>query len=150
MLLPRACAVAPFSSTKERPRTTPPILVADDGAQLIELIRDVLLDAGYIHTVAHLGDHAFERICDEHPALVLLDITVMNPGNAWALLDLLRLHPQTRTIPVILLSTDLRLLNDKTELLRTLHCQVLEKPFDIEALLDKVAAAIGPPLASGR
>jgi hypothetical protein len=40
-----------------------------------------------------------------------------------------------------------RLLDTKAELLRDLNCQVLEKPFEIETLLDKVVAAIGPPPA---
>jgi hypothetical protein len=39
----------------------------------------------------------------------------------------------------------MRLLNAKAELLRELNCQTLEKPFELEILLDKVAAAIGPP-----
>jgi hypothetical protein len=39
----------------------------------------------------------------------------------------------------------MRLLNEKADLLNELDCQTLEKPFDIEALLEKVAAAIGPP-----
>jgi hypothetical protein len=78
------------------------------------------------------------------------DITkglALNPGRGWSTLDALRLHPKTRDISVILRSTDMRLINEKADLLRELNCQTLEKPFDIETLLDKVAAAIGPPPA---
>jgi CheY-like chemotaxis protein len=71
----------------------------------------------------------------------------VNPGRGWNILDALRLDPKMRHIPVILCATDMRLLEEKAELLRELHCQTLEKPFDIEMLLDKVAAAIGPPPA---
>jgi CheY-like chemotaxis protein len=121
------------------------IFVTDDEPLFVELIKELLVDAGYRNAVWDVGDNAFQRIRDEQPALVLLDISMKNPGRAWALLDVLRLHPKTRHIPAILCATDVRLLDAKADLLREMNCQSLEKPFDIETLLDRVAAAIGPP-----
>ena len=124
---------------------SPSVFVANDDPAFVELIAELLLDAGYPKTVWHIGQGAFHRIRDEQPTLVLLDINLANPGRGWNTLDALRLHPKTRHIPVILCSTDMRLLNEKADLLRELHCQTLEKPFDLETLLDQVAAAIGSP-----
>ena len=42
----------------------------------------------------------------------------------------------------------MRLIEQKADLLRELHCQTLEKPFVLEVLLEKIAAAIGPPPAT--
>ena len=123
------------------------IFVANDDQAYLELIAELLSDAGYPKVVWHVGQGAFHRVRDELPSLVLLDINLMNPGRGWSTLDALRLHPKTRHIPIILCSTDMRLLEEKAALLRELHCQTLEKPFDIETLLDRVAAAIGPPPA---
>jgi CheY-like chemotaxis protein len=108
-------------------------------------VQDLLTDAGYPKVTWHVGAGAFHRIRDEQPNLVLLDINLMNPGRGWSTLDAVRLHPKTRHIPVILCSTDMRLIQEKADLLREMNCQSLEKPFDIETLLEAVATAIGPP-----
>ena len=124
---------------------SPFIFVTDDDQTYVELIKDLLTDAGYARVVWHVGNNAFQCIRDEQPDLVLLDIHLLNPGRGWRTLDAMRLHPSTRTIPVIICSTDMHLIDEKTALLRDLNCQTLEKPFDLETLLDKVATAIGPP-----
>ena len=123
----------------------PSIFVSNDEQAFVELIKELLTDAGYRNVVWHVGASAFHRIRDEQPSLVLLDINLANPGRGWSTLDALRLHPKTRHIPVILCSTDMRLLEEKAQLLREMNCQTIEKPFDIETLLEKVATAIGPP-----
>jgi CheY-like chemotaxis protein len=123
----------------------PTIFVANDDRAYVELIVELLTDAGYPKTLGHVGPSAFHRIRDEQPTLVLLDINLINPGRGWCTLDAVRLHPKTRHIPVILCSTDMHLLEEKADRLRELDCQTLEKPFDIETLLEKVAVTIGPP-----
>jgi DNA-binding response OmpR family regulator len=120
------------------------IFIANDDHTYIEMVRDLLIDAGYPHAVGHVGGGAFHRIRDEQPTLVLLDINLINPGRGWSTLDAIKLHPKTRHIPVILCSTDMHLINEKADMLRDLGCDSLEKPFDLETLLDKVAAVIGP------
>jgi CheY-like chemotaxis protein len=125
----------------------PFIFVANDDQAFVELIAELLTDAGYPNVTWHIGGGAFHRVRDEQPNLVLLDVNLLNPGRGWSTLDALRLHPKTRRIPVIVCSTDMRMINEKVDMLRDLHCQVLEKPFHIETLLDKVEAAIGPPPA---
>jgi DNA-binding response OmpR family regulator len=66
--------------------------------------------------------------------------------SGWHILDRLRLNPATMAIPIIICSTDPWLLQEKDRLLRTLHCDTLEKPFDLAMLLAKINAAVGPPL----
>src|SRR5215207_9245918 len=122
---------------------TQSIFITNDDETYVELIRDVLQDAGYPKVTGHVGNGAFHRIRDEQPNLLLLDINLMNPGRSWSTLDAVRLHPKTRHITVIICSTDMRLVNEKASMLAELNCQTLEKPFEIETLLDKVATAIG-------
>jgi CheY-like chemotaxis protein len=125
----------------------PSIFVSNDDPVFVGLIKELLDVAGYTDVVWHVGASAFHRIRDEQPTLVVLDINITNPGRGWSTLDATKLHPKTRHIPVIVCSTDMRMINEKAAMLREMNCQTLEKPFDIEALLDKVAAAIGPPPA---
>jgi len=75
-----------------------------------------------------------------------LDISLDQLGQGWQLLDMLRLDPATAQIPIIICSPDPWLLREQDGLLRTLHCDSLEKPFDLEMLLAKIRAAVGPPL----
>lgn len=119
--------------------------MTDDDDAYVQMIRDVLQEAGYANVRTHVGTGGFLIIRDTQPGLVLLDINLMHPSRGWSVLDLISLHPKTRHIPVIVCSTDMRLLNEKAELLRDLGFQTLEKPFDLETLLDKVVTVIGPP-----
>src|SRR5215207_7627451 len=107
------------------------IFVTGDAPLFVELIKELLVCAGYRNAIWQVGDSAFPCIRDEQPALVLLDISMKNPGRGWALLNVLRLHPKTRHIPVILCSADMRLVNEKLVMLHDLNCQTLEKPFEL-------------------
>jgi DNA-binding response OmpR family regulator len=122
------------------------IVIANHDPTYLEMIKDILANEGYrsVHCIVGVGTHA--EIRQLAPALVLLDISLDQPGQGWQLLDMLRLHPATARIPIIICSTDPWLLREKEGLLRTLHCETLEKPFDLEMLLAKISAAIGPPL----
>jgi CheY-like chemotaxis protein len=122
------------------------ILIADDSSEYLDMIRETLLDVGYRDVTCHTGLGAFEHIRDAQPDLALIDLNFANAWAGWRLLDMLRLHPATRLIPIIICSTDPTLPVAKAELLESLHCSFLEKPFDFEILMDSVATAIGPPL----
>jgi two-component system, OmpR family, response regulator MtrA len=122
------------------------IVITNHDPTYLELIKDMLTNEGYqsVHCIVGTGTHAAIRQFE--PALVLLDISFEQPGLGWHLLDMLRLHPATTLIPIIICSADPWLLREKDGLLRTLHCDTLEKPFDLEMLLAKIHAAVGPPL----
>lgn len=121
------------------------IFVVNDDQLYIETIAEALKDAGYPDVAWQAGGSPFHQLRDAQPVLVLLDITLSNPDRGWGLLNLLKFHPKTRHIPVVLCSTDMKLLNDKVDQLRALECQALEKPFDTETLLEVVTSIIGPP-----
>lgn len=75
---------------------SPFIFVTDDDQTYVELIKELLTEAGYARVVWHVGNNAFQRIRDEQPDLVLLDINLLNPGRGWTTLDAMRLHPRLR------------------------------------------------------
>jgi CheY-like chemotaxis protein len=124
------------------------IFVSNHDETYIEMIRDILADAGYSDVMWHVGKGVYHRIRDEQPDLVLLDINMADPARGWMYLDMLKLGPRTRHIPIILCSTDPHLPEQKAEMLANLHVDFLEKPFDLEILLEKVAAVVGSPQTS--
>jgi CheY-like chemotaxis protein len=89
------------------------IVVADDDSDYLDLIKELLIYEGYpsVHCIA--GPGAYALIKQIQPNLVLLDLNVGQSIPGWQVLDMLRLHPATANIPVILCSTDMRLLQEK-------------------------------------
>jgi CheY-like chemotaxis protein len=125
------------------------IVVANDDPIYLELIKELLADEGYPSVHCVTGERVCDFIVQAQPDLILLDIHIEQAGRGWHHLDMLRLNPRTAAMPVIICSTDGRLLREKAEHLQTLHCDTLEKPFDLEMLLAKIRVAIGPPLKPG-
>jgi CheY-like chemotaxis protein len=76
------------------------------------------------------------------PDLIILDIRLEHAETGWTVLECLRLDPKTTTIPVIVCSADSAFLREKALSLQQLRCDILEKPFDLDMLLEKVARSL--------
>lgn len=118
-------------------------MVNDDTA-FLNLMHELLTDEGYNCFLHIVGSTAYEKIRDEQPDLVVLDIRMNEPESGWHVLDLMRLDPETREIPVIVCSADSIQLRDKAERLKKHNAVAIEKPFDLQELLENVAAFVGP------
>ena len=122
----------------------PLIAVVNNDTAYLELMHELLSLEGYRTVICKEGDKAYALVKERRPDLVVLDIRMGQPESGWTILELLRLDPATARIPVIVCSADGRFLREKAPSLRELDCDTLEKPFDLEMLLGKVAAALGP------
>ena len=80
------------------------ILIIDDDDETLEMLELVLQDAGY-DTVGHT-DHAtaYDRIQAVHPDLVITDLMDGSALVGWNTLMAASLDPDTREIPVLLMS----------------------------------------------
>src|SRR4051794_38537721 len=114
------------------------IAVVNDDTTFLELMHDLLVGEGYTATIMKVSSEAFERIKEIQPDLVIIDIWMQRADNGWEVLNLIKLEPSTAGIPVIVSSTDFRDLEAKAPLLRSLNCDILPKPFDLQHLLDRV------------
>jgi DNA-binding response OmpR family regulator len=111
-----------------------PILAVDDDPAILDVVAQVLVDEGY-HVLTAGGGRAAVELAREHvPKLILLDL-MMPEMNGWQVVAELRASPQTRAIPILLLSA-----RRDTELMATdLGVNsYLEKPFDLDELLTRV------------
>lgn len=120
------------------------ITVVNEDTAYLRMMETLLTLEGYEAIAWREGHGAYELIKRERPDLVILDIRLEHPEAGWVVLDLMRLDPETAHIPVIVASGDLRVLREKEELLRAKRCDILPKPFDLQELLAKIQAVIGP------
>ena len=101
------------------------VLIVEDDQKLRELERRTLEKAGWNVCEAANGKLALERIKQECPKLILLDL-IMPEMNGFELLEQLRVNPQWSGIPVIVV-TSRELTNADREFLRNNTENILEK-----------------------
>ncbi|HJZ46069.1 MAG TPA: response regulator [Roseiflexaceae bacterium] len=116
-----------------------PILVVDDEPAILDMMAELLGYEGYQVVTTGEGTVALARAKVDPPALILLDL--MMPGmSGWQVIDALQASPQTRAIPVVLISARRDL---PTAALDLGAVTFLTKPFDIDELLEIVRAHAG-------
>ena len=80
------------------------ILIADDDPQVVELVHAYLEKEGFAVVIAADGETALERVARDRPDLVVLDI-MLPKLDGWAVCRHLREDPDTRTIPIVMLTS---------------------------------------------
>ncbi len=123
----------------------PTIAVVNDDPAFLELMQDLLNDENYSTVLLREGNGAYDAIRQQRPELVILDLRLEHPEAGWKTLELVRLDPETTDIPVIVCSADTRALHDKEDWLRDRDVKILEKPFNLDDLLELVRDAVGSP-----
>jgi DNA-binding response OmpR family regulator len=84
---------------------TKKILLVDDDEHLLSLVQDVLEREKYMVITCTDTEEGYMRIIKSQPDLVLLDIKVPRIGGI-ELCRLLRQNPQTKRIPIIMLTVE--------------------------------------------
>ena len=114
------------------------VLVIDDEELVRNSLRQVLLEEGYQVDVASDGADGILRLRERRPDAILVDL--MMPGmNGTQFLRTLRDDPSMADIPVVVMTAVTGLTVHPLSLGAT---DVLEKPFDVDELLGKVALAV--------
>jgi len=114
------------------------VLVVDDEPMLRETLGNMLSDEGYVVDLAIDGESALDRVHAFRPDAILLDL--MMPGmNGRQFLQALRDEPAYRDVPVLIMTAVHGL---EVNLANVGANELVEKPFDVEDLLNKVALAV--------
>jgi len=83
----------------------PTILIVDDEPYMIRLLQHHIERAGFRMVKATNGREALERIRDEQPRLVIMDV-MMPEINGLEVLAELRKREETRNLPVIIMTAN--------------------------------------------
>lgn len=105
------------------------ILVVDDDPSIRSLLEQEFTEAGYTVRLAADGREALQRVREEKPGLVVLDV-MMPEMNGFDVAAVLKNDPATMEIPIIILS----IVDDKERGFRIGVDRYLTKPIDTEAL----------------
>lgn len=126
------------------------ILACDDEAAILRLVRSNLEHAGYQVVTASDGREALRQVERERPDLVILDV-MMPHGDGFGVLQEIRRRPDTRDLPVMLLTAKY----SDADALRGWQegaDSFLTKPFNPEELLTfvgRIFEATGGDVPSG-
>ena len=114
------------------------VLVVDDSPTVLQMVSVALRTHGYEVVTAANGEEGLRKAADERPHLVLLNI--MMPGlNGYEVIRKLR---QVSQVPVIMVTAkEEKYLGGLFSLERISGW--IEKPFEIDKLLQKVDEALG-------
>ncbi|MDD5657077.1 MAG: response regulator [Elusimicrobia bacterium] len=113
------------------------ILVVDDDASVLQLLKDRLASAGYTPVLAGDGYSALSAYGRHKPALVILDY-LMPAGDGGDVLQRLRAQVDGVSLPVIFL-TAVPLSELKTKVPPAPNLRYLSKPLDTAVLLRTIA-----------
>ncbi len=115
------------------------IFIVNRDPAFLELARTLLQDEeGYSVTTTNFVPETFDQIVALQPSLLMIDLTIGEQAE-WDLLDRLQDEATTRKIPVIVVSTDPRLLDHaKANQHRYAGDCFIAKPLDMFELLDSI------------
>lgn len=116
------------------------ILVVDDDASHRTLISDLLDEMGYRTSQASNGREALDKLEDDLPAAVLLDLR-MPVMSGWGLLEALKKMPRAKDIPIIIISA----YGFEWEAELVGASGYVSKPVDLDKVRTTVQQILGPP-----
>lgn len=118
------------------------VLIVDDQVQIRQLIRDALEGAGYHVEEARDGKAGLERYREQSADLVLMDIFMPDQGGLEAIMAFRREFPDSRIIAMTGGTDGIGVPNFLDVATMLGARRTLQKPFELQALLDAVAAEV--------
>ncbi len=111
------------------------LLVVDDEEDILEFLKVILEDEGYIVVTTDKDDYLEKLQDDVLPDLILLDL-LLSGKDGRDIVKYLKMNERTKHIPVIMFSAHPRA-HETTK--QAGADDFVAKPFEIDLLLDKVA-----------
>jgi two-component system sensor histidine kinase/response regulator len=127
----------------------PTILYAEDDNEHRMMMRIIMKNTEFTLVEAHNGQEALQKIQYQHPDLVLLDL-FMPRVDGYGVMEALQANPETRNIPIIVLSAwptgDTR---KRTKSAGAID--FIAKPYDpfelVRVVKEQLANSTSPPLS---
>jgi two-component system response regulator VicR len=113
------------------------IMVVDDEPDVVDLVKLVLESDGFDVVTAYGGKEALDKIGQEMPDLVLLDI-MMPQMDGWEVYSRIRASPRTKDTPVAMLTAKSQSIDKMIGLHVVKVDDYITKPFGRSELLERV------------
>ncbi len=117
------------------------VLVVDDDPDLVEAISMKLESKNYRVSKAYDGIEAWDRIKEERPDLIILDV-MMPRKNGYELCDELKTNPEYQDISIILLTAVGSAVSSTSythyDGMNTLADDYIPKPIDLDKLMSMI------------
>jgi len=124
------------------------ILIVDDMVQLTKAVSFSLKAEGYDVIMAYNGKEALERIKEEKPDLIVLDILM--PGmDGYEVCQELKKNEETKSIPIILFTSKAQK-KDVVSGIKVGADDYIVKPYKFQVLHEKIQRFIGPGIKEGK
>ncbi len=120
------------------------IMVIDDDPNIADIVRQALNFGGYKVVAVTSTSLVMQRVLEENPALILLDL-MMPALDGWQVLEMLQSHPRTVHTPIVILTAAVHSLPDIQSYYGGAIKGYVTKPFSIDDLLLQVRGALGEP-----
>jgi DNA-binding response OmpR family regulator len=119
------------------------VLVIEDDASIRRLLSTSLSNRGFEPIEADEGERGLQLADEQHPDLIVLDLHL--PGiDGFTVLQLLKHEARTAAIPVIAVTgNEGLLLGARARVLALGASDFVEKPFQMDALIDEIRALTG-------
>jgi two-component system alkaline phosphatase synthesis response regulator PhoP len=117
------------------------ILVVDDEVYILHILDFILGAENYDVITASNGEQALQKVRDENPDLIVLDI-MMPKLDGYETCRIIKNDPKTKLIPVILLTAKGREVDQKLGK-EVGASDYITKPFSPSKLIERVQAILG-------
>lgn len=117
------------------------ILIVDDEAGIVEESSEFLREEGYDVETADTGKDGIQKVLDYKPELIILDMKLPDMSG----IDVLRVIRKELVAAKVIVNTgyvDQKLIDEAEALGRDVF---LQKPFNLERLINEVEGCIGKP-----
>jgi DNA-binding response OmpR family regulator len=113
------------------------LLIVEDDLDILKLLEAALTFKGYRVVTARNGEEGLEHIQRQHPAIVIADI-MMPKIDGFGLIHRLRIHRETRDIPVVFITATYVTREDRSFALKLGATRFIQKPLDLERFLGTI------------
>jgi DNA-binding response OmpR family regulator len=128
---------------------SPLIAIINDDPAFLEFIASFLEEESDVSTVVwDDGVDSLPKLRRYKPELVILDVRLGDQAVGYEILQSMRKDDQLSEMPVIVCTADTQFLREHADLLESLNAEVLEKPFDLEELEQKVVSSLSGAMAA--
>jgi two-component system cell cycle response regulator DivK len=112
------------------------ILVVEDQEDNMQILRDLLTNAGYEMTEAVNGEEALAEVAKQRPDLILMDIQLPDM-DGYETTRRIRINPDLKCVPIIAV-TSYALAGDESKALASGCDAYVSKPYSPRQLLEKI------------